>query len=359
MFCVFLLFNAFFGIINLKFNQLYSKEMVKKQKNLNKGSMVIYKPEGGNIKLEIKLEKDTIWLDARQIAHIFSVNRPAIVKHINNIYKTEELNKKSTCSILEQVAADGKKRKVNLYNLDMVISVGYRVNSKQATRFRIWATKILKDYLTKGYSINRSALSVSENKFKKLQETIEFLRKKSRAKILDGQEKGIIDLLADYSNALSLLEKYDKKEIEKTKEAKGRFVLKYQESKKIIENIKSNLQSKNEASDIFGREIESRLEAVISNLYQTYGKEELYSSLEEKSAHLLYLIIKDHPFSDGNKRIASFLFIYFLDRNNYLHKRTGEKKINDNALTTLALLVAESNPKEKQQIIALITQLLK
>jgi len=337
----------------------YNGNMVKKQSQFNKGEVVIYKPSKNEVELKVRLEGNSIWLDAHQMAQIFDVNRPAIVKHINNIYKSSELNKKSTCSILEQVAADGKIRKMNLYNLDMIISVGYRVNSKKATQFRIWATRILKKYLLQGYAINEKRLLETHNKFSQLQETINFLQKKSKVKLLKGQEKEILNLLADYSKTLSLLEKYDKSKLRVERGKKAKFILKYKDCLNIVSEIKNNLVNKKEASNIFGNEVSYKFESVVKNIYQTFSGKELYQSIENKAAHLLYLVIKDHPFIDGNKRIASFLFIYFLDKNNYLFRESGERKINDNALVVLALLIAISNPKEKDQMIALITQLLK
>lgn len=333
--------------------------MTKKTEKFNGGEIVIYQPKKGDVRLEVKMEKENIWLTQVQIAQLFGTQRPAITKHLNNIFNTRELDKNSVCSILEHTASDGKAYKTQFFSLDMVISIGYRVNSKQATQFRIWATKTLKDHLVKGYTINESRLVVSENNFKKLQETIEFLKQKSRAKLLYGQEKEILDLIANYSHSLSLLEQYDKNKLEKVKGAKNKFVLTYEKTREIISGLKSELSFRKEASDFFGNESGHKMESIVGNLYQTFGRQELYFSIEEKSAHLLYLIIKDHPFSDGNKRIGSFLFVYFLDKSNYLFKKDGERKINDNALTALALLIAESAPKEKEQMIALITQLLK
>ncbi len=288
-----------------------------RKKEIKKGEIVIYRSPSGP-EIQVKLEKGSVWLDAHSIAKVFSVNRPAIVKHINNIYKTGELDRKSTCSILEQVAADGKIRKMNMYNLDMIISVGYRVNSKRATQFRIWATKTLKQHLIKGYTINEKRLLQEKNKFEDLRETILFLREKSSHKLLKGQEKEILNLLENYSKTLSLLEKYDKEKLHLSKKAKGKFILKYKDAKSVIAEIKKKLTAKKEASDLFGQESGNKLEAIVGNLCQTFGKKELYSSLEEKAAHLLYLVIKDHPFVDGNKRIGSFLFVYFLDRNNFI-----------------------------------------
>jgi len=327
------------------------------KQEFNKGEVVIYKSPIGP-EIQVKLEKDTVWLNAHLIARLFDVNRPAIVKHINNIYKTGELDKKLTCSILEQVAADGKIRKMNLYNLDIIISAGYRVNSKRATQFRIWATKTLKEHLVKGYTINEKRLLQAQSQFKELQNAIDFLQEKAKHELLAGQEQEILNLLANYSKTLKLLEQYDKGKISLAKKAKGKFVLKYDDAKHIIEEIKKELITKKEAGDLFGQETGEQFQAILGNIYQTFNKKELYSSLEEKAAHLLYFVIKDHPFVDGNKRIASFLFVYFLDRNNYLYRSSGEKKINDNALTALSLLIAVSTPKEKDILIKVTTNLL-
>jgi len=328
-----------------------------KQDKFKKGEIVIYKSPTGP-EIQVKLEKDTVWLDAHLIAQLFDVNRPAIVKHINNIYKAGELDKKSTCSILEQVAADGKIRKMNLYNLDMIISVGYRVNSKQATQFRIWATKTLKEHLVKGYTINEKRLLQAKNQFKELQGAISFLQEKSKHKLLAEQEQEIFDLLANYSRTLTLLEQYDKEKLSLIKNTKGKFILKYEEAINVISKIKEDLITKKETSDLFGQENSDKFKGILGNIYQTFDRKELYPSLEEKSAHLLYFIIKDHPFVDGNKRIASFLFVYYLDKNNFLYRKTGEKKINDNTLTALALLIAISDPSEKDKLIKIITNLL-
>ena len=327
------------------------------KQEIKKGEIVIYRsPQGPEI--QVKLEKDTVWLNAHLIARLFDVGRPAIVKHINNIYKTKELDKKSTCSILEQVAADGKTRRMNLYNLDMIISVGYRVNSRRATQFRIWATKTLKDHLVKGYTINEKRLLQARNQLQELRGTISFLQEKSKHELLTGQEQEILNLLANYSKTLTLLEQYDKEKLTLIKKTKGKFVLEYKDARRVVQEIKKELITKKEAGDLFGQESGEKFKAILGNIYQTFGKKELYPSLEEKAAHLLYFIIKDHPFVDGNKRIASFLFIYFLDKSDFLYRKNGEKKINDNALTALALLIAVTDPKEKDKLIKIITNLL-
>ena len=202
-----------------------------------KNQILIYKPKGGDIKVEVKLDKETIWLDAHQMARLFDVNRPAVVKHINNIYKTSELSKKSTCSILEQVAADGKIRKMNLYNLDMIIAVGYRVNSKRATQFRIWATKVLKQYLLEGFAVNEKKLISSQERFRQLRETIKLLEQNITHPLLSGQEKEILNFLSQYANTLTLLNEYDKGSIKEVKGTKAKIKLSCKTAKRLISQI--------------------------------------------------------------------------------------------------------------------------
>ena len=327
----------------------------------NKGDIIIYKPKSKEVEIRVRLEKETIWLALNEIATLFDTDKSGISRHIKNIYENKELNKKATVAKIATVQKEGSrgiKRNIEYYNLDIILSVGYRVNSKQATQFRIWATRTLKQHILQGYTINQKRLSETQTKFKELQNAITFLQKKSRKKLLKGQEKEILDLLGEYSKTLSILEQYDKRKVKKTKGQKGKFALTYDNCKDIIIKIKENLMTKKEASNFFGIEIEKKFESAVENLRQTFAKKELYRTIEEKAAHLLYLTIKDHPFIDANKRIASFLFIYFLDKNDYLYRKNGEKKINDNALVALALLIAESNPKEKDILIGIVTNLI-
>jgi prophage maintenance system killer protein len=233
-----------------------------------------------------------------------------------------------------------------------------RQNSKKATQFRVWATKVLRSHILDGYTINEDVLSGQSESFKKLQRTLNFLNSKSRKKQLVGQEKEILGLLSDYSKTLSILEKYDNNKLDKIKGRKESFVLEYRHCLSVIKSVKKDLISKKEATNIFGNEINCGLEAVINNLFQTFNRKKLYSGIESKASHLFYFIIKDHPFSDGNKRIGSFLFVYFLDKNNYLYKKKGGVKISDSALTALALLVAESHPREKEVMVSLIENLI-
>lgn len=328
------------------------------KEKFNKGEIVIYQTAKKKVELRVRLEKETIWLDAHQMAQVFSIDRTVVVKHIRNIYKTGELPETSTCAKIAQVAADGKIRRMNFYNLDMIISVGYRVNSKRATQFRIWATKVLKSYLVQGYAINQKRLLETREKFKELQTAITFLQEKSKKELLSGQAGEILNLLSSYAKTLTLLEEYDKGKLKTAKGRKAKFVLKYEECQRIIKELKKELSAKKEASELFGQEMGGGFEGIIKGLYQTFDRKELYPTIENKASHLLYFIIKDHPFTDGNKRIGSFLFVYFLDKNDYLFRRNGEKKINDNALVALALLIAESDPKEKDILIKIVINLI-
>lgn len=331
------------------------------EKEPKKGEIIIYQADD-KVKIDVKLDQDTVWLTQKQMADLFNKDVKTINRHIVNLYKEKELEKNPTISKNEIVQSEGGrliKRAVDFYNLDVIISVGYRVKSKEGTKFRIWATNTLKSYLFKGYAINEKRLLEANNKFEELKESIKFLQEKSKHELAVGQEKEILSLLADYSKTLSLLEQYDTEKVVLHKKGKSGFVLNYSDLRKIIESIKIDLVVKKEASEFFGLENGEKLKGLMGAIYQTFDKKELYPSLEEKSAHLLYFIIKDHPFIDGNKRIASFLFVYFLDKNKYLYRETGEKKINDNALTALALLIAISDPKEKDKLIKIVTNLIK
>jgi prophage maintenance system killer protein len=327
----------------------------------NNGQVAVYQAPNGAVEVRLDTKKETIFLTQQQVGELFDVQKAAISKHAKNIFETGELEKKSTVSILETVQVEGKRkiaRKIEYYNLDLILSIGYRVNSANATKFRQWATKTLRQHIIDGYTINDKKLLRERKKFHELQEAVLFLQNQSKKELLKGLETEILNLLADYSRTLSLLEKYDKGKLGEQKGKKTKFVLEYENCLKIIAKLKKELIVKKEAGDLFGQEREGSFEGIIKGLYQTFGKKELYSTIEDKAAHLLYFIIKDHPFSDGNKRSAAFLFVYFLDKTNCLFKETGERKINDNALTALALLIAESDPEEKEIMIKIIKNLL-
>jgi len=326
-----------------------------KKNNLQKGEIIIYKSRKDKIEVEVRFEKETVWLRQDEIARLFGKERSVITKHINNIFKDKEVDKKSNVQFLHITGSD---KPVAFYSLDVILAVGYRTNSARAIHFRKWATSVLKNYLLKGYAINKKHLLQARTRLEELQNAINFLQNKSKQHLLFGQEREILDLLANYSRTLTLLEQYDRGKIKLMRRGKIEFVLKYEEAIKIIKRIKKDLINKKEASELFGQDNERRLSGILKNIYQTFKSKELYPSLEEKAAHLLYFIVKDHPFVDGNKRIASFLFIYFLDKNNFLYRENGERKINDNALTALTLLVAVSEPKDKDVLIKIVTNLL-
>lgn len=331
-----------------------------KNKEIKKGEILIYKRRSGP-SLDVHLKNENVWMSLNQISNLFEIDKSGVSRHINNIFKEKELKKKGTVAKIATVQKEGKRdieRNIEYYNLDMILSVGYRINSKRATQFRIWATKTLKDHLVKGYTINKKRLIKTQNKLKDLQETITFLQEKSKSELFSDQRQEILNLLANYSKTLSLLEKYDKDKLVLVKKAKQKVKLEYEKTREIINEIKKELIKKKEASSFFGQENSDKLKGILGAIYQTFERKQLYPSLEEKSAHLLYFIIKDHPFIDGNKRIGSFLFVYFLDKNRYLYKKTGEKKISDNTLTALSLLIAISHPKEKDGLIKILTNLI-
>ena len=322
------------------------------------GEIIIYKTPQNKVELKVKLDKETVWLSLDQISHLFDRDKSVISRHINNIFTENELNRNSVVANYATTAIDGKTYNVDYYNLDVIISVGYRVKSQNGVKFRIWATNTLKQYLVKGYVINEKRLLEAQNKFRELQEVVLFLHKQSKKKLLHGQEAEILNLLADYSKTLTVLNQYDKGELESQKGGKTKFVLKHKDCQGIISKLRNELTIKKEAGDFFGQEKSENFEGIISSLYQTFDKKELYPTIEDKASNLLYLIIKDHPFVDGNKRSAAFLFVYFLDKTNYLFKKSGERKINDNALAAIALLIAESNPKDKETMIKIIKNLI-
>lgn len=317
--------------------------------------IVIYKNQNGENQIDVRLENETIWLTQEQISSLFEVDRTVITKHLKNIFASQELDEKSN---VQKMHIAGSDKPVKFYNLDGIISVGYRVNSKRATAFRIWATSTLKDHLVKGFTVNQKRLG--EIGLTEFEETIALVKKVIHSKQLESSEaQGLLDIITSYSQSWLLLQKYDEAQIETPKKSqKSKKILKYSDATKAITELKNELLRKKEASDLFGREREKSLEGIIGSIYQTFGGKELYPSIEEKAANLLYFIIKDHPFSDGNKRIGAFLFIVFLAKNSYLLRKNGEKKINDNTLVAVALLIAESNPKQKDLLTKLVMNFL-
>jgi prophage maintenance system killer protein len=284
----------------------------------------IYKDKNGNTQLEVNFDGDSVWLNQSQIVSIFGKDQSVISRHINNIFKDNEVDEKSNMQKMHIAFSD---KPVNYYSLDIILAVGYRTNSKKAIEFRKWSSGVLKKYLLDGCTINEKKLSQTNDILNNLKQTINFLSTKSI-----GQEKEILNLLQTYTKTLTLLESYDKSSIDDINGVGSTYILKYTEVLNVICEIKTELIKKDEATHLFGSEKEKQLDSIVSNLYQTFSGMDLYPSIEDKASNLLYLIIKDHPFDDGNKRIASFVFIYFLDKCEYLYKKNGEKKINENAL---------------------------
>ena len=325
------------------------------KEDFKKGEIIIYKTPQNEVELKVHFKNESVWLRQTEIAVLFGKERSVITKHINKIFADKEVDRKSNVQKMHIANSD---KLVEFYGLDVILAVGYRANSSRAIHFRKWATKVLKQYLLQGYIVNEKRLLEAQNKFNELKETVLFLQKQSKKELLQGQEIEILNLLADYSKTLSLLEQYDKDKLSDRKGQKTKFILRYEDCSKIIIALKKALIAKKEAGDLFGQQRGGSFEGIIKGLYQTFAKKELYPSIEDKAAHLLYFIIKDHPFSDGNKRSAAFLFVYFLDKSRYLFKKSGERKINDNALTALAILIAESDSKEKEAMIKIIKNLI-
>ena len=303
--------------------------------------------ENQNVKLEVNIKDETVWLTQKQMAELFGKDRKTITSHIKNIYRDNELNKNEVCSFFEHTASDGKKYKTQYYNLDMIISVGYRVNSKQGIIFRKWATGVLKEYLINGYAVNKKRL-------KYLEKTVKLIDIASRidTELKGSESREIIKVISEYSNALNLLDDYDYKRINKPKGITNDKIITYEECIKVINKLKFN----NESS-LFALERNKGLKEMIGTIYNTFDGKDLYSTIEEKASNFLYLIIKNHVFIDGNKRIAATLFIYFLNYYNILYK-DNKQVIDNNTLVAVTLLIAESNPKEKEILIDLVMNFL-
>ena len=340
------------------------KKQNKIKENTTTEEIVIYRGPKGPVSLKAQLKEETLLATLNQIADLFGVQKAAISKHIKNILSSGELSRLATVSILETVQNESGRqvmRKIEYYNLDMIIAVGYRVNSKQATAFRIWATETLREYVLHGYVLNKKALLESNrNKLKDLEKTVEFIQSVVQRKYLDQSEiSGILQVIREYANSFVLLDTYDKGELVNLSTKSNFRNFSFKEVRLALDELKNELINKNQATDLFAKDRKENLEGIISAIHQSFGGKNLYDSVELRAAHLLYFIIKDHPFYDGNKRSGAFLFVRFLDIHGKLRRKNGEKIIADNTLTALALLVAESDPKEKEQIIALITQLIK
>ena len=325
----------------------------------NKGEIVIYQTEDGQTSLEVKLIEETVWLNLNQMAELFKRDKSVISRHISNIFKTGELSREATVAKYATVQMEGGRRitrNIEHYNLDVMISVGYRVNSLRGTQFRIWTNKILKDYLVKGYTLNEKRLQSQIEKYEALKQSIKLIDNIIDRKMLSTSEsEGLLKVIGDFSYALDTLDRYDygKLELAHISDRAAKRIS-YEEAKGAIKIMQGRLSD----STLFGREKDNSFSSSLNTIYQTFDGKDLYPSIEEKAAHLLYFIVKNHSFVDGNKRIAAAIFTWFLERNGLLYKSDGTKRLADNALVALTLMIAMSDPKEKDIITKIVVNLI-
>ena len=317
----------------------------------------IYRSQDGSVQLNVKLENETVWLTQSQMADLFGVDRTSIVRHIRNIYKSEELEENSTCAKNAQVRIEGQRqivREIPYYNLDMIISVGYRVNSKNATSFRRWATSVLKQYLIKGYVINHQ---LKLDRYNELKDVARLMGRAigMQEKVTTDEYSGLFNVISDYVYALDTLDHYDYQSLSIQQTTKNEpFRATYDNAMEAINALKDKFGG----SQWFANEKDESFKSSIGQIYQTFGGEELYPSVEEKAAMLLYLVVKNHSFSDGNKRIAAMLFLWFLNNNRVLYAEDGHKRIADNTLVALTLMIAESRTEEKDVMVKVVVNLI-
>ena len=310
-------------------------------------SLEIYRSEG-QTQIDVRFENETVWLSLNQISSMFARDKSVVSRHLKNIYSSGELDQNSTVAKNATVQIEGGRqviRELEFFNLDVIISIGYRVNSKVGTHFRQWATQRLKDYLIKGYAVNQERLS-------QLQQSFQLIREAALSEDFSkSQVKEIIDVLADYAIGLDILDGYDKQNLELGKvQPNPVFQISYQEAKLAIEELRIKFGG----SALFGNEKDDSFNSSISTINQTFDGKELYPSVEEKAAHLLYFVVKNHSFTDGNKRIAAWIFIWYLAKNNNLLNSKGNPKVANNALATITLMVALSKPEEKELMVLVI-----
>ncbi|MBN8455309.1 RhuM family protein [Accumulibacter sp.] len=322
------------------------------------GEVLLYEAPDGRVRVEVKLDRDTVWLTQRQMSELFETTPENVLMHLKNIYGDGELEEPATAKDFLAVRLEGKRqvqRQLKHYNLDAIISVGYRVNSRRGVRFRQWATQTLRDHLVQGYTLNRERF---EHNARELEAALALVRKAAAGEALStDQGRGLVDVIARYTQTFLLLQRYDEGLLIEPKGIVGGLLPPAPEARAAIVRLKRDLLARGEATELFGREREDGLAALLGNLDQSVFGEPAYPTVESKAAHLLYFVIKNHPFSDGNKRIGSFLFVEFLHRNGRLI-RNGEAVINDVGLAALALLVAESAPTDKEVMIRLVMNML-
>ena len=322
---------------------------------MNNSSIEIYRSPEGTVELDVKLENETVWLTQEQMSILFGRDRTVITKHINNCYKEGELDKNITCAKFAHVGQDGDQvYETQMYNLDIIISVGYRVKSINGTRFRQWANKILKDYLIKGYTINKN---ITAERYNELKDMVRIMSRtiSLQSNVSNDEYSGLFNVISDYIYALDILDGYDYQNltIAKTTNVEP-FKITYENAMQAINALKVKFGD----SRWFANEKDNSFKSSIGQIYQTFGGKELYASVEEKAAMLLYLVVKNHSFSDGNKRIAAMLFLWFMEKNGILYGPDKEKRIADNTLVALTLMIAESRTEEMSIMVKVVVNLI-
>jgi prophage maintenance system killer protein len=319
----------------------------------------IFETPDGQTQIEVRFERETIWLSQAQMAQLFEKDSDTIGLHLKNIFKTNELEESATTEDSSVVRQEGKRqirRKIKFYNLDAIISVGYRVNSIKGTQFRIWATQRLRDYLVQGYSIDHRRF---EKNAAELEQALKLIQTTARSpELTTDAGRGLVDIISRYTQSFLWLQRYDEGLLEEPAGQTGGTLLTEQQARQALAELKTNLSQRGEATELFARERGDGLCALLGNLNQTVFGEAAYPTIESKAAHLLYFMVKDHPFTDGNKRSGAFLFVDFLHRNGRLMNAHGQPCINDTGLAALTLLVAESKPEQKETMIRLIMNML-
>jgi prophage maintenance system killer protein len=322
--------------------------------------ILLYQSPDGQIQLDVQLDHDTVWLTQAQMSELFSTTKQNVSLHVRNVFKEAELPEGTTVKESLTVIPDGRQYTVKYYNLDVIISVGYRVKSKRGTSFRQWATQVLRQYLVQGYALNEKRLRESQRQLADLKRLVQLQAEVAASQELTAdQSNALLRILGDYARALDVLDQYDHQRLRVAKDtvaladAAG-FELTYESAMQAIDALRVQFGG----SELFGREKDKSFESSVRTIYQSFGGQDMYPSVEEKAANLLYFVVKNHSFSDGNKRIAAFLFVYFLDRNDCLYHRDGSRRIADNALVALTLLIAESRPEDKDVMATLVVNLI-
>lgn len=323
-------------------------------------AILLYQSPDGQIRLDVQLDHDTVWLTQAQMTALFNISKKTVSEHINNIFREEELSVAAVVRDSRTTAADGKAYRTKLYNLDVIISVGYRVKSPRGTNFRQWATQVLRQYLVQGYVLNEKRLRESERQLADLKRLVQLQAEvATNQELTADQSDALLRILGDYARALDVLDQYDHQRLQVARDTVAApeteiFELTPENARQAINALRSQFGG----SELFGREKDQSFESSVRTIYQSFGGQDMYPSVEEKAANLLYFVVKNHSFSDGNKRIAAFLFVYFLDRNGCLYHPNGTRRLADNALVALTLLIAESKPEDKDTMATLVVNLI-